>query len=127
MDWKQELLRRLDALADKLGTTGAYLWATLYRQARLEGLADGADAIFLGVLTYIAYRMAKGCYEKYKEKKEAGHYSSAGNGWMAGVITLSIVGTGFSVWSFCVLHNAVLECLNPGYYALEKVLQTIGK
>lgn len=126
MDWKQELLKRLDALAEKLGTTGAYLWAVLYRQARLEGMADTADAIFLGILTYIAYHVAKTCYKKYQEKSEKGHYSS-GDAWMAGTIILSVVGTAFSVWSFCVLHSAVLESLNPGYYALEKILQTLGK
>jgi len=124
MDWKQELLKRLDALADKLGTTGAYLWQVLVRQAVLGGVADSVVAVFLGVAAYLAFKYARYCYGKYIESSQKDRYYPS-EGWIAGYILLGIACAGLALASTLVAHDAILELMNPAFYALKEVLSSV--
>ncbi len=117
MDWKQELIKRLDALAAQLGTTGAYLWEVLVRQAKISGYTDLGCTVFLGALTYAGYKMARILWDKHEED----------GGYAVGAVLIGCVSVGISIWTVVTLQVAVLELSNPSYYALEKILQTVGK
>lgn len=128
MDWKQELLKRLDALSDKLGTTGAHLWAVLVRQASLEGGMNIGDAVILVVLAVVGYHFAKHCYRKYVEaNKNNNGYSSKGDGWCFGYIALGIVSGALVIIATCIAHQGLLSLLNPEYFALSRIIETFGK
>jgi hypothetical protein len=118
MDWKQEMLKRLDALADKLGTTAAYLWSVLLKQARLDGIESLIAVGFLTALAVTAYKYGNKCFV-YAEETDDDFY--------VGGYTLRVVMflcLGIACW---YLSDAVEHFLNPSYFALHEVLETLGK
>jgi len=120
MDWKTELLKRLDALADKLGTTSAYLWHVLVKQAIATGVADVITSLILVLGIVFAFKF----YHWADEKAKDCHDDS---GYIVLRIVL-VIGAGVSVIeSFCSLYSGILELVNPEYYALHEILQTLSK
>lgn len=126
MDWKQELLKRFDAVAAKLGTTAEYLWAVLVKQSIAQGIADAIIALLCLIAVLVLYKsVLPYCSKRFAEEDEKGCGTEIG--WefaigftIAGIVVLSVA---FGV----NLHDAVLELVNPQYYALHEVLQTLGR
>lgn len=117
MDWKQELLKRLDSLGAALGNTGAHLWEVLVRQSIAMGVADAILALICLVAMFVFLRYARKCWLLSENRQ--GYIALTG---------LLIVGTCITFFAFGVnTYSATLELINPEYYALEKVLQTVGK
>jgi hypothetical protein len=122
MDWKQEILKRLDVLAEKLGTTAQYLWSVLVKQGTIEGISD----IFVGVIfligLIIGIKLLKFCI-----KEGPKHRSEKCNDWQGPYIFGSFVGTvmiiagtiGFTTW----IYYGLQALLNPEYYALQKLIE----
>jgi len=122
MDWKQELLKRLDSLAEKLGTTGAYLWQVLVRQGRVEGIADLVTAGLLGIIIFCLYKTIQLFHRKAEAEDTFDDF-----GWIVGQIIAGISLVLATVFLCVALYNGILEIANPEYYALHEVLQTIAK
>lgn len=105
-----ELLKRLDLLASKLGVGAGELWRILLKEAKVEGLIDGAIA-FACVLTVGA---ALRWISRYR-----------GDAWddfeliPIGIIAFALVlGLGYGYHSVC-------ELANPEFYAFNQVLSAI--
>lgn len=122
MDWKQELLKRLDVLAEKLGTTAAYLWSVLIRQAISDGVTDIVTAVFFAVVAYVVYNYGSRCLTKAKrsDRYDAKDYYIGGYLLHASTVILAGIST---TW----LCSAVQHFINPSYYALHEVLESLGK
>lgn len=114
MDWKQELLKRLDALADKLGTTGAYLWQVLVKQGIVTGVQDCLIGLTWLIFWIVALKLGKHLRESGTENQDAG--------W---VLTIGCNGMWIVIGIY--LYSGIAELLNPEYFALTQILQTLGK
>ena len=116
MDWKQEILKRLDALADKLGTTAAYLWAVLIRQAKIEAITDILWIVLVIGIVYGVVRWTINYYTRHDElmdgePKEGIPLVVA---WIIGAICI-----GFGIACLFELPTLIL---NPEYWALQQIL-----
>ena len=110
----QGILSRIDILAQKLGTTAAYLWQTYLAQARVESIRDGIIA-FLGLVAVIASSI---CFPKAWKKVRESEYGDdalyvfygivCGIGVITGLITFLSFG-----------YSAIGEALNPSYWAFQ--------
>lgn len=121
MDWKAELIKRLDALAEKLGTTGAYLWSMLVKQAYYTGIQDAIWAAAFLIVAILGYKGVRYSYTK----SCADHYGA--EGWVYGVV-FGCIGVVACVGLFLGFSTeAIKEIANPGYYALKQILETVGK
>lgn len=137
MDWKAELFKRLDALADKLGVAAGHLWAVLVRQAYVEGMFYTAvsAALLVGValcLYWIRW------YSKQPEKyeREYSQYNEYGPnekfktttrferyGWVP--ITSTLVGLALTGFAFDAAIAAITGISNPEYAALQKIMEML--
>ena len=116
MDWKQEVLKRLDTLAEKLGTTAAYLWSVLCKQA----ISDGISSLIWGVLFVIFYVITFSLSNRLRKSKNE---DKIVGGWLL-FAAAHVIGLSIAVY---FMTDAVQHFINPGYYALHEVLQTLGK
>lgn len=113
---KDEILKRLDAIAATLNTTAAHLWDVLVRQARLEGIEDSALLALLLVGAYWLYRWTRSILNTDDD-------SEFNPIWL--LICL--------LWIVCValtlmcIYSIPLELFNPEYYALRELLHALGK
>lgn len=119
MDWKQELLKRLDAVAAKLGTTTEYLWKVLVKQGYVEGIAQLVSIPALLLLAYMGYRLSKKLYQMGEDDGWNGPGPVFGSAFL-------YLGIGAAI--FLAMGNAyfgLLQLLNPEYFALRQILQAI--
>jgi hypothetical protein len=114
VDMNQELLKRLDALAEKLGTTGAMLWDVMIRQARVELVSD---ALFMGLNVLFVYLL----YKWWKRVLD-----NAGEGEAIGSVIVSIVVLVFTIANVCELVFYVPTLLfNPKYWAFQQIMDKL--
>jgi predicted membrane channel-forming protein YqfA (hemolysin III family) len=106
-----EFLKRLDALAAKLGTTGEHLWGVLLRQARIEAWSD----LMLFVFALIVGCLSCFVFLKISERDDSNDFVP-----LAAICILLAIGA----LAFVVeLPGAILtEFLNPEYWALKHIL-----
>lgn len=126
MDWKQEVLSRLDAVAAKLGTTTTYLWQVLVKQAVVQGGISLADALGLGILFYITYRVGKYTVKLAIGNPEGRYHDESGY-WYIATGVCAIAAIIFVMQGIDAGTDAMAHFINPQYYALHEVLQALGK
>lgn len=112
---KEELLARLDVLAEKLGVAAGHLWEVLVRQAILHGYVDlGSGLLVLS----IAIPAMVWCWRKAAESPDD-------VGFFRG-LTAVVGGAACAVAFYDGIRYGLLELLNPEYYALKEILQALG-
>lgn len=104
-----EILKRLDALAAKLGTTAQHLWAVLVREARIEAYEYVAWATLWLVLGAVAAYRFRCCFKSDDLGGPA--------------IFCAIVATLFFLIACGCLAGLPGMLLNPEYWALQQVLK----
>lgn len=123
MDWKQELLKRLDILADKIGTTGTYLWHVLVKEGYISGIKDvGLSILFLIIFSISTPYAVKFWKKVYKADAYKSDESDIAWGFVFSLLSL----VGF-VFFICFIYDGIGELFNPEYFALQKLLETLGK
>lgn len=118
MDWKQELLKRLDALGDKLGVAGAHLWSVLVRQAYIEGVTDLVVAGLVGIVFVVAFCIGKKCVEIVNE----------GDSDEIHIVVLMVSVLIGALCAVAIWYNVVSglqELLNPEFFALKNVIDSL--
>ena len=110
---QDEILQRLDALAAQLGVAGEYLWEVLVYQAKLSGVTNLILTPFMVMAAYVGWRLAK--------------FGTEDDDFfmlmpLGGIVC--IIGV---VMAPILLTTGIKELLNPEYYALQKILMTLGK
>jgi hypothetical protein len=58
-----EIIKRLDALAEKVGATGEYLWRVLVRGEIVAGIVYIGVAVFLGTVALVVLRRLGKMYD----------------------------------------------------------------
>jgi len=109
---QKKLLTRLDALAEKLGTSGEYLFEVLLRQAEVEVYKNAA---LFGLLLLISIGLSFSAYRFLKEE----NYDGGG--------PLTAVAVLFFIFTAVVFSRLLTPLLNPEYWALREILQQIGR
>jgi small-conductance mechanosensitive channel len=119
---KEEILKRLDAIAEKLGVAAQHLWSVLVRQAYIESVAQVVTGILLIVAAVVIVRFVKRSYDREMTRQLNGLYDShEAIGQFFGFVLCSIaIVAGVSVITFGCLGIA-----NPEYYALKEILETL--
>lgn len=139
-------MEMLEQLASKLGVAVEYLWATLVKQQYVEGVTDIILSVFgivvIVLLVIFAPKITKSASAKHKELAndrrkngtgydgsysvssfEEDHYRNLSQS----VPTISIViGCIVFVLTAMFLVFGVQQLLNPDYFALKEVLNTIS-
>ena len=112
---QEELLKRLDSLAEQLGTTVEYLWPLLIKQQYMEGLMNlvvWVPALLLVAVGYVLYMRWAIKNEKLDIYNEG--WFALAIGW--GVVTmLSLIGLPFAI------HYGIMHVLVPEAYALQVI------
>jgi zinc transporter ZupT len=106
----EEILKRLDALAAKLGVTAQYLWGVLIRQAVVEGALDAGLFVAGAAVAFWCFQRAK---ELIKDEEDDTAVFPIAIGFV-----VSVVACGF-------LYSSICELANPGYFALDKIMKVI--
>jgi hypothetical protein len=110
-----EIFKRIDALAAKLGVTASQIWAVLVKQARIEAVEDICWALFWFLLAGLLSRMAWHAHKKDEE--------SSGEVIVFGVITAVVcIGVGMAF-----IAGTPGMILNPQYWALKRLAEAFGK
>ncbi len=110
-----EILKRLDILAAKLGITAQYLWGVLVKQARIEMYADiGWSILLSGMLALFLWVLRK-------------LYISPNEREMDGIAALGLAIASIIVFIFLVVSvsGALTEGLNPEYWALNHIMEKL--
>ena len=115
MDWKQEAFKRLDAIAQNLGTTAEYLWSLLIKQAYLDGYEMLLFGLLLLVGAVIMHRMARWAHRTSVDVPD--HMAGAVMGW--------IVSAALAVGVCDLVAEGIFHIVNPGYYALQDIIQQL--
>jgi hypothetical protein len=128
VDWKQEFLKRFDALAETLHTTGEHLWGVLVRQGVAEGVGSLVLALLCLVVLVVCYKTIRWAYKTAPTDESTSVYDTA---WKARYLTPAIISAVGGVLSgiglFVNLYQGVMWAVNPEYFALEKVLSLFQK
>ena len=116
---EKELLERLDMLAAKLALTGDKLWSVLVHQARLEAWNDLFWAVLLLIVAAISgfwlYKLVNGAL------------NTANGDFEAGVaVALAIITPVALLCSLFYFSFLPTELLNPDYWALTHLKQSLG-
>lgn len=141
-----KVMEMLEQLASKLGVAVEYLWTTLVKQQYVEGVTDIILSVFgiivIVLLVIFAPKITKSASAKHKElandrRKNGtgydGSYSVSSfeedyyRNLSQSVPTVSIVvGCIVLVLTAMFLVFGVQQLLNPDYFALKEVLNTIS-
>ena len=115
-----EVLKRLDALAAKLGVGAQYLWAITVKQQYIDGCVDALTAVGLGVLAALLYRHLRSYNGAHAECNKY----SCEHGLIQSVHWTFMVVSGFL--AYLATYCAVTELLNPEYAAFKSILEALA-
>ena len=92
----QEVLRRVDALAEKVGTTAEYMWPKLVAYTRTVAIAEIVivGGAFVVVLIMFISKMIRGTKEKFDEGDTCGY--AVAYGVLLAILTIAVVSGGAS-------------------------------
>lgn len=106
---KDNVNQILDALAARLGTPAAHLWAVLMRQAQVEFWTQAVETALLWLLLIVAVRFVKARWVEWDELQ------------VIAPIFVGILGL-VTLIASAVAIEKVGYLINPEYYALREVL-----
>ena len=116
----EEILKRIDALAAKLGTTGEHIWGVLIRQTQVEIVSSIILAIVLVAHAIVLFKLAVWLYGKAEGQSsynyEGWYVLMALSGCVSVILALVAIGT---------LAGLPTLVLNPEYWALQQVLGAV--
>jgi hypothetical protein len=117
VDWQHEVLTRLDTVGAKIADGSVHVYSVLVHQAYVEGVADLIKATIAVLLSALAFVISVTFFRKAKNEDD-------GDCCLIGTITGILA---ISALLICVnfLTEGVMRLLNPEYYALHEVLQTV--
>ena len=115
----QEIMKRIDVLAVKLGVTGQYLWGVLVKQAEVEAIEDILSALLFGVLAGIGLYIIK----KMIKIWQSDEYDEVGI--MLGSIACFIAVVVGLIGFVCCMISSITPIMNPEFFALRQILNSV--
>ena len=119
-----ENTKLIEQLAERLGTTAEYLWAVMLSQAQVYAITTSIEiiAIIIMGVVLVHYHM-----KFAKEKDGISLYEEYDLGLPILMGVLAIFWFLLAVVGFFCISNIVTAIVNPEYWALDKLLDTINK
>jgi len=116
----------IEQLAAKLGTTSQYLWSILLKQAAVSATVTLIQMILIFGYGYVLYRIHLKLLKKKSDDKYAENiYESTEGGAAVPMIMGGLLFIILATMSLCSIGDIVNGYVNPEYWALNKVLDTI--
>ncbi len=112
----EEILKRIDLLAAKIGVVGAHLWDVLVRQARIEAYESLGYSVFFGILSAVMFFVAR---KLYLGDTKPGSYRDT-EGWQFVLVIFGAVAFFVTCGIFSNVPSAIL---NPEYWALRELIK----
>jgi hypothetical protein len=118
---KEEILKRLDALAAKLGVASDKLWQILLAQGQIE-----RTMTIVWVALSLAATVASGLLILRNAKRFSDASYDSGSLYLGNIIVFSVIG----LISLCACMGSLSYLsgvINPEYFALRQILEVVGK
>ncbi len=107
---EKEIIKLIEVLADKLGTTTIYLWKILVKQAFISGITDIIQYIIIIIATIWLTKFTK---RKVKDDMEDYEIVITCAMWIVMALLLII--------AFFSIGTTITAFTNPEYWALEQL------
>ena len=125
---EEKAFEYIDAIAANLGVAAEHVYGALLKQAMVSGVRSLVYIILCLAVVYMVIRMLK---KVYTDVKDGNNNSIFLDGWeiSAAGITASFAG-GIALFILFIaiianISNASTALLNPEYWALKEILDTI--
>lgn len=105
----EEILKRIDALAAKLGVTAQYLWGVMVREAKVEGSLDGGLCVICAAVSFWCGRRA------------VAMINSEDDVAILPIIIAFVTG----VFALGFAYSSISGFANPEYFALNGILKAL--
>ena len=113
----------IEQLAVKLGTTSEYLWQVLINQASVSAIQSVFMLLMASVILIILYRCHLYFMTAEKGRDDSRYYYAD----YTQLIPISVMGLTALCCIVFSIENIITACLNPEYWALNKILKVLGK
>ena len=124
---EEKAFEYIDAIAANLGVAAEHVYGALLKQAMVSGLRSVVYIIICLAVSYLIIKMFKRIYSDVKEGEEGIFVDSFGIS-LGGVFAIIIGGVAIIILFFAIMAdigNATTALLNPEYWALKEILNTI--
>jgi hypothetical protein len=114
-EFQGEVLKRLDALAQKFGATGEHLWTILVRQAYVEAAEDLCAAFTLFGAVAILLWLTRKCLKKSEDDR----WNDVE--WNFAAALCAIAAMICFLVGIANLYETLTPLLNPEFFALHEI------
>ena len=124
---EEKAFEYIDAIAANLGVAAEHVYGALLKQAMVSGLRSVVYIIICLAVSYAIIKVLKRVYSDIKEDEEGLFVDSYGV-TLGGVFALIFGGIALVIMFFVIMadiSNASTALLNPEYWALKEILDTI--
>lgn len=124
---EEKAFEYIDAIAANLGVAAEHVYGALLKQAMVSGLRSVVYIIICLAVSYAIIKVLKRVYSDVKEDEEGLFVDSYGV-TLGGVFALIFGGIALVIMFFVIMadiSNASTALLNPEYWALKEILDTI--
>lgn len=124
---EEKAFEYIDAIAANLGVAAEHVYGALLKQAMVSGLRSVVYIIICLAVGYAIIKVFKRIYSDVKEGEDSIFVDSFGIS-LGGVFAIIIGGVAIIILFFAIMAdigNATTALLNPEYWALKEILNTI--
>ena len=124
---EEKAFEYIDAIAANLGVAAEHVYGAVLKQAMVSGLRSVVYIIICLAVSYAIIKVLKRVYSDVKEDEEGLFVDSYGV-TLGGVFALIFGGIALVIMFFVIMadiSNASTALLNPEYWALKEILDTI--
>ena len=124
---EEKAFEYIDAIAANLGVAAEHVYGALLKQAMVSGLRSVVYIIIGLAVSYVIIKILKTVYSDVKEGEDGIFVDSYGVS-LGGVFALIFGGIAIILMFFAIMSdisNATTALLNPEYWALKEILDTI--
>ena len=124
---EEKAFEYIDAIAANLGVAAEHVYGASLKQAMVSGLRSVVYIIICLAVSYAIIKVLKRVYSDVKEDEEGLFVDSYGV-TLGGVFALIFGGIALVIMFFVIMadiSNASTALLNPEYWALKEILDTI--
>lgn len=124
---EEKAFEYIDAIAANLGVAAEHVYGALLKQAMVSGLRSVVYILICLAVSYVIIKMLKTVYSDIKAGEESLFVDDFGIS-LAGVFAVIFGGIAIIIMFFAIMSdisNATTALLNPEYWALKEILDTI--
>jgi len=123
MNVPPEILSRLDAIADKVGSTVEHFWPILVSQQINYGVGSLVGAFLCFVLSMVFGYLSYKIFCKVDLETDINDYGCTGRVLLSAIFT--VVGLFTFIFTFVLLVAGLYLLLNPEFYALQQLMKML--